>query len=167
MAAIGLGRTCCRISRSQVQRAILYVDRCHPGLTTISCRHKGSQKPPEEIDLNEPIKFSTSRAATWKARETYGGKVVEKRLWYEPYVVSFSLAVFLVYFCYLREENNVDIKLTKSLYDHIEGLEEKQLELSLKHNMETGRDTLAIKNRLAELQAMKAGTSEIQVQSEN
>lgn len=93
---------------------------------------------------------------------------MEKRLWYEPYVVSFSLAVFLLYFCYFREENNVDIKLTKSLYDHIEGLEEKQLELSLKHNIETGRDTLAIRNRLAELQAMKDGSSETkQVANEN
>lgn len=59
--------------------------------------------------------------------------------------------MFLVYFCVLREENEVDTKLRMTLYDHIEGLEEKQLEISLEHTT----DKTAIIERLEELRAAK------------
>lgn len=134
------------------------------GLSVVNHRFKSTQKSSneEEIDLDAPIKFSTSRAATWKSRETYGSKQTEltQRPWYEPVVVTLSTAVFLLYFCYLREESNVDEKFSMTLYDHISGLEEKQLELSLQHNIETGQDTKAIRDRLAELRAAKTKEEE-------
>lgn len=120
-------------------------------------RFKTTKSPTEEFDLDEPIKFSTSRAATWKARDTYGGKQpdVKKTPWYQPLVVSLSLSIFLLYFCIFREESNLDSKFQKRLYDHIDGLEEKQLELSLKYNMEAGIDTAAILERLEEIRLAK------------
>lgn len=45
--------------------------------------------------------------------------------------------------------------LNKTLYDHIEGLEEHQLELALKHDLESGRDPKAILERLEELRGQK------------
>lgn len=71
--------------------------------------------------------------------------------WYQPYVVVASIATFLVYFCVLREENEMDQSLRKNLYDHIEGLEEQQLEISLEHNIQMGKDTSAITARLKEI----------------
>jgi len=35
--------------------------------------------------------------------------------WYQGYIVSASLAVFLIYFCILREENDIDLMLDTDL----------------------------------------------------
>ncbi|CAL4248586.1 unnamed protein product, partial [Meganyctiphanes norvegica] len=126
-------------------------------LTSLLHRNKSTkiQEDDDGLDLTAPVKFSASRAATWKVRDTYGSSKTDdltKGVWYEPYIVSLSVTVFLIYFALLREENDVDDKLTVSLYNHIDGLEEKQLEISLKHNIEAGLDTRAIITRLAEIQ---------------
>lgn len=71
--------------------------------------------------------------------------------WYQPYVVLCSIITFLLYFCVLREENEADDNLRKTLYDYIEGMEEQQLEISLQHNMQMGKDTSAITARLKEI----------------
>nr|XP_045594514.1 uncharacterized protein LOC123755776 isoform X2 [Procambarus clarkii] len=129
-------------------------------LTSVNCRFKTTLPPEEEIDLDKPIKFSTSRAATWRAQETFSGYPSDKNRppWMQPYVVSLSLTVFLLYFCYFREENDIDNKFSRTLYDHIDGLEEKQLEICLKHYQETGQDTKAILERLAEIRDIKDKT---------
>lgn len=75
--------------------------------------------------------------------------------WYQPYVVAISLSTFLLYFCVLREENDVDTSLKMSLYDRIEGLEEKQLELTLEEYIQSGKDTAPIKARLIEIRELK------------
>lgn len=106
----------------------------------------------EEIDLDKPFKFSTSRAATWKPRDSYGSHESEDKMpWYQTYVVVASVSAFLLYFCVLREENEADENLKKTLYDYIEGMEEKQLEMSLEHNIQMGKDTSAIIARLKEI----------------
>lgn len=105
-----------------------------------------------------PIKFSTSRAITYKARDTITG-LNEERLWYEPYVIIFSIGIFLVYFCILREENDVDKELNRSLYSRIEGLEEYQLKLSLQYNLDNGLDTADITKRLAEIEQEKVNAA--------
>lgn len=80
----------------------------------------------------------------------------EPRLWYEPYVIMTSLSVFLIYFCVLREENDIDKELGRTLYSRIEGLEEHQLKASLKYNQENGIDFTDIVNRLQEIEKEKA-----------
>ncbi|KAK4313026.1 hypothetical protein Pmani_008964 [Petrolisthes manimaculis] len=138
-----------------------------PNVAVTHLRHKTIKASPdnETIDLDKPFKFSTSRAATWKARQTFGGPKTEEedQLWYQPFVVLLSLGVFLVYFCILREENDLDSKLNKTLYDHIEGLEEKQLELSLDYSS----DPAAIIQRLEELKAAKEAGSDSQSHKDN
>lgn len=110
----------------------------------------------DDISLNEPIKFSQSEAYKWRAQESRMGFKTEMP-WFQPYVISLSLAIFLLYFCVFREENDVDLKLTKNLYDHIEGLEEKQIKIRIMYNMEHNLSTTALEERLDELKAIKAG----------
>ncbi|XP_054738392.1 uncharacterized protein LOC129244663 [Anastrepha obliqua] len=99
---------------------------------------------------NEPVKFFGSRAATWRARDTRSGGS-EDILWFQPYVISGSLAVFLLYFCILREENDIDRRLEGNLFDQVAGLEEVQLTMNYKYNKENGLDTSEIEKRLSEL----------------
>ncbi|XP_030554344.1 uncharacterized protein LOC115757991 [Drosophila novamexicana] len=104
----------------------------------------------EEPISNEPIEFFGSQAATWRARDTRSGGS-DDSLWYQPYVISASLALFLVYFCILREESDIDLRLEGNLYDHVSGLEEVQLTVNYRYNKEHGLDTKEQEKRLIEL----------------
>lgn len=108
----------------------------------------------EDDELSKPIKYSTSPAAKWKARVSRTGERVP-RLWYEPYVVLASLAAFMVYFMILREENDIDQELSRSLYSRIEGLEEQQLQIALEYNKEHGLGVSDIETRLTEIREEK------------
>lgn len=72
--------------------------------------------------------------------------------WYQPYSVITSIAVFLIYFCVLREENDIDTEFTKTLYDRIKGLEKEQLLQSYKFNKEHGKSVADIEARLKEIE---------------
>lgn len=101
-----------------------------------------------------PIKFSTSGASKWRAQVSRSG-IVNQRLWYEPYVILASISVFLIYFTILREENDYDLELSKTLYSRIEGLEEEQLRQALVYSNTHGLQTGDIVKRLNELEAQK------------
>lgn len=118
-------------------------------LVPVHLVHMHTQK---EDEIEKPIPFSKSKAAAWKARTTRSGESVVDYPWYQPYIISGSLSIFLLYFCVFREENDMDEELGRSLYERIEGLEERQLQLSLEYNKEHGKDTSAILARLDELQ---------------
>lgn len=68
--------------------------------------------------------------------------------WFQPYVVNLSVAIFLLYFCVLREENDIDRGLESSLYDQIPGLEQKQLMVNYNYNKENGLSTADIEQRM-------------------
>lgn len=60
-----------------------------------------------EDDLDKPIKYSTSKASTMRIdeyRDPHGDSVP----WYQGLAIAGSFAVFLIYFCILREENDID-----------------------------------------------------------
>lgn len=125
----------------------------HSHLAYSKHRYKSTKATEEEIDLDKPIQFSTSRAATWKARDSYGSDESEDKMpWYQPYVISGCVVTFLMYFCVLREENEADQNLRKTLYDYIDGIEEQQLKMSLEHNIQMGKDTSAITARLKQIE---------------
>ncbi|XP_037948424.1 uncharacterized protein LOC119679906 [Teleopsis dalmanni] len=103
-------------------------------------------------NLDAPVQFFGSQAASWSARATRsGGADDPNALPYQPYVISISLGIFILYFLVFREENDIDIKLGGNLYDHVRGLEENQLYLAYKYNIENGLDTKDIERRLKEL----------------
>ncbi|KAL3273458.1 hypothetical protein HHI36_014902 [Cryptolaemus montrouzieri] len=98
-----------------------------------------------EEDL--PIKFTTSQAHTYKARQSIKNDT-DIRLWYEPIVLIGSLSAFIVYFTILRADNDLDEEFKVSLYERIAGLEEKQLINFLDHNQKDNEETSSAKVRL-------------------
>lgn len=147
----------CRVSRTNSYPS---VNNKLLDLTPINIRifpnnkHTRAVKSEEQED-DTPIKYTSSRAANFKASTSRHGAVEEDRLWYEPYVLLASLAVFLIYFTIIREENDVDKELGRSLYSRVDGLEEVQLRASLRYNIENGKDTQDIEKRLKEIEQEK------------
>ncbi|XP_052897565.1 uncharacterized protein LOC128304416 [Anopheles moucheti] len=115
-----------------------------------SVSHWKQENPKEEIN-NEPIKYFGSQASRWTAQRSREGPKGQDMPWFQPYVVNFSVAIFLIYFCVLREENDIDEGLGRSLFEHVPGLEEKQLIVSYHYHKENGLSTLDIENRMKEL----------------
>lgn len=103
-------------------------------------------------DINAPIRYVGSPAAAWTSKEGRSGTIPKSDTpWFQPYAVVGSVAVFLIYFCVLREENDVDLELEKSLYDRVPGLEQTQLILNYKYNLENNGDNAEIVARMKEM----------------
>ncbi|XP_031630956.1 uncharacterized protein LOC116345616 [Contarinia nasturtii] len=71
---------------------------------------------------------------------------------YSAEIVTISLASFLVYFCILREENDIDEALGRDLYDYF-GEEGSRLKKAYDYNIEHGLPTAEILDRLREIGA--------------
>lgn len=111
---------------------------------------KSNRKSTDADAIDEPIPFFGSHASAWRAKATRSGGS-DEYLWYQPYVISGSLTIFLLYFCVFREENDIDQKLEGNLFQQVKGLEEVQLRMNYKYNKEHGLDTRDIEKRLKEL----------------
>jgi len=75
---------------------------------------KDQSKALETEEDDQPIKYSTSKAANMRIdeyRDPQGDKYPE----YQGIVISLSLIVFLGYFCILREENDIDLLFNTDL----------------------------------------------------
>ena len=64
-----------------------------------------------------------------------------------------------MYFVALREENDIDDFLSVSLYEHVPGLEEQQLEIAIQVKEELGEDTTTLVAKLKDVQRANNGTS--------
>ncbi|CAK1546961.1 unnamed protein product [Leptosia nina] len=104
----------------------------------------------QNAEENIPVKFSTSPAA--KARPVPVLSKPSNAPWYQPYSVICSVAVFMLYFCVIREENDIDTEFNKTLYDRFKGLEKQQLLLSYSYNKENGKSLIEIEQRLREIE---------------
>lgn len=104
----------------------------------------------QPLDEDKPIVYSKSPANKWPAQASRLGETIP-RLWYEPYVIAASLTIFMIYFCVLREESDIDQELNRTLYSRISGLEEHQLEVVLEYNLDRGLPTKEITDRLEEI----------------
>lgn len=103
-------------------------------------------------DLNEPSKFIGSPAASWRSIQNRRGTLNYDEIpWFQAYVVVGSVAAVLIYFCILREENDIDEEMGKTLYERIPGLEQTQLIINYKYNHEHNIDNAAIIARMKEL----------------
>ncbi|XP_055715147.1 uncharacterized protein LOC129809357 [Phlebotomus papatasi] len=113
-----------------------------------------TERKASKHDLGEgsALKYIGSNAGSWAAQQSRRGPKAQG-VWYQPYVVALSVTIFMIYFCILREENDIDLELQKSLYERIEGLEEAQLRIRHKYNLENGLDVKEIEARLEELGA--------------
>ena len=105
----------------------------------------------ESEKSNEPVQFSGS-AADRDAYETF--KPPPPRPKHEGHIVKLSLAVFLLYFLLLREENDLDDYISANIYNVMDPYAEiKRLEERLKEEEESGLDTRVTKAALLELKA--------------
>ncbi|XP_055604960.1 uncharacterized protein LOC129753183 [Uranotaenia lowii] len=143
-----------RIFLSSIQRnpisRWLATNTCAQGQST--SKASADQQPETQPNAKDkPIKFFNSHASQWKAEHTRSGKAPEDVPWYQPYVVLASVTIFMIYFCVLREENDIDQGLERSLFEHVPGLEEKQLLITYRYNLDNGLSTLDIEKRMKEL----------------
>lgn len=96
-------------------------------------RLKNTASIEEEINLNKPIKFTTSKAANWNSRNLYYSPTTSNP-WYQRYSIILSLTIFLIYFTILREENDIDMAIgdatdlnkVKSIEEILKSVEEKK-----------------------------------------
>ena len=108
--------------------------------------HLSSSSSSEE---DKPIKFSTSDASRHHAFDTFFQE--SNAPWYQGYCLSVSMAVFLLYFCVLREENDVDEELGKSIWQRIPTLKEQTLLSEIKAGKTAGTDVSELEKELDEL----------------
>lgn len=109
-----------------------------------------SSKSDTPENLDKPIEFLQSPAAQWKAQWSTEG-IKDDRPWYEMYIVLFCTSVFLIYFCVLREENDIDKQLEQPLFNHVPGLEQQTLIITHKYNVQNGVSNRDIEKRMQEL----------------
>ncbi|KAK4873695.1 hypothetical protein RN001_013055 [Aquatica leii] len=133
-------------------RQVRLLGRRHFRLCWSSTNYSTKPTSNETPDLEKPIAYTQSPANKWKAEYSRQG-TSQDRLWYEPYVVLASVAVFLVYFCILREESDVDHEFEISLYSRVKGLEEQQLLIAMKNRQAQGLDNTIYEQRLKELRS--------------
>ena len=92
----------------KVQCIISYIIsfRISFGVRQNRCFHKTTGKSQGYKD--EPIKFSTSNAARTSLKDKFKAPDDGDRPKHEPYCIALSLSAILIYFCILREENDLD-----------------------------------------------------------
>lgn len=95
---------------------------------------------------NEPLKYFGSNAE--KIRATPVAPNAE----HTPLIVGVSMAVFMIYFCILRESNDIDELLGGDLYDHF-GYEASRLKKTYDYNIKHQLPTQEIVDRLREIGA--------------
>ncbi|CAL1285321.1 unnamed protein product [Larinioides sclopetarius] len=113
-------------------------------------------KTVQESELkDEPIKFSTSEAGQWKAAYTARGKDYYSTPKVQPLVVVTSLTAFMIYFCILREENDLDDWLRVVEKDIPYKLEEAELRAKIDNARQQRTDTSYYEKRLEEIVAIR------------
>ncbi|KAL7020607.1 hypothetical protein ACKWTF_011585 [Chironomus riparius] len=106
----------------------------------------------ESKNPEAPLKFFGSGAQTFKTKSSRVGSFDPDEIpWFQPYLVIGSVAIFMLYFCVLREENDVDAHLGKSLFEQVPSLESTTLISLYKYNSENNIDNTDVIKRLLEL----------------
>lgn len=102
---------------------------------TISSKDQSTVLETEDDD--QPIRYSTSKAASMRIDE-YRDPIGDIYPWYQGYIISACLTVFLVYFCILREENDIDLLLYTDLQETLNNVH-KEMEKKQKELVENAR----------------------------
>jgi len=112
----------------------------------------------DHIEKDAPVKYTTSKAHEHSPFDTFLHSKT-KFPWYQPPIVLVSTVVFLIYFCILREENDIDDELSRSLFEKIPGLEEKSILGQINSAKELGKDTTALEQHLREVRKAAAAAT--------
>ncbi|XP_076627311.1 uncharacterized protein LOC143344791 isoform X1 [Colletes latitarsis] len=102
-------------TKSQIKIGNILLKRCVIPHMCYASNHNTSSKTikgdKKHDEFDTPIKYSTSKAATWEA----GSHRRSNEPWYQTILITLSLAAFFLYFGILREENDIDEKLTSEM----------------------------------------------------
>ncbi|KAF7993078.1 hypothetical protein HCN44_005859 [Aphidius gifuensis] len=71
----------------------------------------------DDVENDKPIPYSSSPAAEWQAKWSQAGHKDDSP-WFEPLVAGISSMIFLIYFLYLREANDIDQIFDRELGDY-------------------------------------------------
>nr|XP_015904101.1 uncharacterized protein LOC107436796 [Parasteatoda tepidariorum] len=115
---------------------------------------KQSSEPPAE-KKDEPIKFSTSKAGQWKARYTSAGEDYDDTPRIQGLVIVVSLAAFMIHFCILREENDLDDFLRYAESNVPLALQEAQLQIEIEQHKQKHADYTELQDKLLQVRKMK------------
>ncbi|GAU99751.1 hypothetical protein RvY_10705 [Ramazzottius varieornatus] len=122
-------------------------------LSTSPSRRAFAKKEPikysEVVDEEDkPIQYSSSKAFKHRVlnlEEDDIHAVISRR------VIFSSLLVFMFYFFYLRDENDVDRQMKLPLWEKIPGLERQTLQALIQHKREKGMDASVEQARLRQV----------------
>ena len=104
-----------------------------------------------------PVKFSSSNAKKWDSMDTFYPERARRQPMSQPFIVIGSVVVFLIYFCVLREPNEIDEMLERPLEQNVPNVKEMTLRHQILQYEQMGLDTRALKEALKkELEAKKA-----------
>ncbi|XP_037788919.1 uncharacterized protein LOC119584408 isoform X1 [Penaeus monodon] len=172
MASTGLGRVLCCISRSRVQRAILYVDRATPNqhhllhnetLAARSHTQKNFRKPLSG-PLHQPLRNQAHRRITdWNQKRSGIG---HSRL--HIVIINLSLGVFMIYFMWLREPNDIDEYMNRPIWERLPGIDPERAEQMMEMDRRLGLqvDTTGLEKYKKEYYAQQAEKFEKEQQAE-
>lgn len=92
---------------------------CLPALQRRAAGGKADSK--DAVEDDKPYTYSTSNAAKWKAAQSFRTPETDAPP-AQRWSVLASLSVFLIYFCVLREENDLDQQLVRPITDTVPDL---------------------------------------------
>jgi hypothetical protein len=104
---------------------------------------------PRNDTIDEPAKFSTSKAKSWDPVDTFIHKNTRSMPKIQPFVVVFSAITMLVYFVFIREENEIDTILSRTLEESVPNVKEMTLRTQIAKYENLGLDTRELKQALA------------------
>ena len=138
--------------------APLYLSTTPPGYRRTATSDRPANRTKTEADADPedaPLRFSTSGAASWRARDTFGGGAEDDVPWYQIPSVLLSTAALLIYFCVLREESDIDERLgggSAGAMSQVPGLEKQTLQAYIRHQEMAGKSADREKARLREIE---------------
>lgn len=107
----------CAVSTLLLTYVDLFCSENNIQVSSVFVRNHSKTNDELDEELNKPLKYTTSPANDWKASHSRLGSKPDFRPWYEPHIINISLIVFMIYFFVLREENDIDLMLSKPLTD--------------------------------------------------
>ena len=112
--------------------------------------HSSSSSSQDDLlERDKPVKFSTSDANKHRAYDTFCRK--SNAPWYQSFVVSGSIIVFLLYFCVFREENDIDERMGKTIYQKVPPLRDQVLEHKIREGTLLGTDVSELEKESREI----------------
>jgi hypothetical protein len=97
---------------------------------------------------DKPVKFSTSKAKAWDPVDTFISARARKQPISQPFIVIGSILMFLLYFTYIREPNEMDEIFDRPLEATIPNVKEMTLKYQIAQYEQMGLDTTSLKQAL-------------------